>query len=53
MSASEFSLIAVTLAFIALVVWVYPRRRQRLESYGRLPLDDDADNTAGHKEEKQ
>ncbi len=44
MTAAEFSLIAVTLGFIALVLWVYwPSRRQRLESLGHIPLDDDTD----------
>ncbi len=42
MSASEFSLIAVAIAFTGLVIWVYwPGRRQRLESFGSMPLDDD------------
>ena len=42
MSATEISLIAVTLAFTGLVLWVYwPSRRQRLESLGNIPLDDD------------
>ena len=28
--------------FIGIVVWVmWPRRKRRLESYGRIPLDDD------------
>jgi len=40
MSGTEISLLAVTFGFIALVVWVYaPRRRDRLESYGAMPLD--------------
>lgn len=44
MSPSEISLIAVTLGFIGLVVWVYwPSRRQHLESLGHIPLDDDPD----------
>lgn len=42
MSASEFSLIAVAIAFAGLVIWVYwPSHRQRLESFGSMPLDDD------------
>lgn len=41
MSWAEFSLLAVTLSFAALVVWVYwPSRRRRLESYGAMPLDE-------------
>jgi len=42
MTAAEFSLVAVTIAFIGLVLWVYsPSRRGRIESYGSMPLDDD------------
>lgn len=42
MTAAEFSLLAVTFGFIALVLWVYsPRRRNRLESYGGMPLEED------------
>lgn len=42
MTAAEFSVLAVTIGFIALVVWVYsPGRRKRLESYGSMPLEDD------------
>ena len=44
MTATEFSLIAVTLGFVLLLVWVYsPARRDRLESYGHMPLEDDRD----------
>ena len=40
MTATLFSLIAVTIGFTALVVWVYwPSRRNRLESLGQIPLD--------------
>ena len=40
MSGALISLLAVTFGFLALVVWVYaPRRRDRLESYGSMPLD--------------
>jgi cbb3-type cytochrome oxidase subunit 3 len=43
MSASEFSLLAVAIAFTGLVIWVYwPGHRQRLESFGSMPLEDDA-----------
>lgn len=46
MTAAEFSLIAVTLGFIGLVLWVYwPSRRQHLESLGHIPLDDDPDGS--------
>lgn len=42
MSGAEFSLLAVTFSFAALVIWVYsPGRRKRLESYGAIPLGDD------------
>ena len=42
MTAAEFSLLAVTLGFVALLLWVYsPRRRGRMESYGAMPLEDD------------
>lgn len=41
MSGAEISLLAVTIGFIALVVWVYkPSRRDRLESYGEIPRQD-------------
>lgn len=40
MTAAEFSLLAVSVSFVTLVVWVYwPSRRKRLESYGEMPLD--------------
>ncbi|MDZ7669015.1 MAG: hypothetical protein U5Q16_06165 [Gammaproteobacteria bacterium] len=40
MSGAEISLLAVTIGFIALVVWVYqPKRRDRLESYGEIPRE--------------
>lgn len=42
MSAAEFSLIAVTVSFLGLVVWVYwPSRRHSLEAHGAIPLQDD------------
>jgi len=51
MSATEFSLLAVTISFTSLVLWVYwPGRRERLESYGAIPLDDDTG--ASSKEER-
>lgn len=41
MSAAVFSLLAVTLGFTVLLLWVYwPSRRARLESLGRIPLED-------------
>ena len=47
MSASEFSLLALTVSFFGMLIWVYsPRRRERLESYGAMPLEDDADGQA-------
>jgi cbb3-type cytochrome oxidase subunit 3 len=49
MTPAEFSLLAVVAGFVALVVWVYaPKRRNRLESYGAIPLEDDGDD-ARHK----
>ena len=45
MGAAEFSLIAVTFGFFGLVWWVYsPSRRNRLESYATIPLEE---NEAG------
>lgn len=42
MNVTLFSLLSVTLAFSALVLWVYwPSRRSRLESLGRIPLEVD------------
>jgi cbb3-type cytochrome oxidase subunit 3 len=42
MSAAEISLLAVTVAFVSLVVWVYwPTRRQRLEEHASMPLEDE------------
>ncbi len=44
MTATLFSLIAVTVGFLALVAWVYwPSRRSRLEAFGRIPLDNDSE----------
>ena len=44
MSATLFSLVAVTLGFTLLVVWVYwPSRKNRLESLGQIPLDSESD----------
>lgn len=44
MNAGLFSLIAVTAGFLALVAWVYwPSRRNQLEAFGRIPLDDDTE----------
>ena len=41
MTATLFSLIAVTIGFSTLVIWVYwPSRRQRLESLGQIPLEE-------------
>lgn len=40
MSATLFSLLAVTIGFSALIAWVYwPANRQKFESYGSIPLD--------------
>ena len=51
MSATLFSLIAVTVGFAALVAWVYwPSRKKKLEALGEIPLDSDSD---GKKEDNQ
>lgn len=42
MMAAEISLLAMTIGAVLLTVWVFsPSRRNRLESYGAMPLDDD------------
>ena len=44
MTATLFSLIAVTLSFAALVAWVYwPSRKSKLEALGEIPLDSDTE----------
>ncbi len=44
MTATLFSLIAVTLGFAALVAWVYwPSRKSKLEALGEIPLDSDTE----------
>jgi cbb3-type cytochrome oxidase subunit 3 len=44
MTAIEFSLVSLTVSFIGMVVWVYwPSRRELMESYASMPLDDDDD----------
>ena len=44
MSATLFSLLAVTVGFTALVAWVFwPSRRKRFESLGRIPLEESKD----------
>lgn len=44
MTATLFSLIAVTVGFTLLVVWVYwPSRKKRLESLGEIPLESDTE----------
>ena len=44
MSATLFSLIAVTLGFTLLVAWVYwPSRKNRLEQLGEIPLETDTE----------
>lgn len=42
MTATMISLLAVTLAFSGLVLWVFwPSRRQQLEDQGRIPFADE------------
>lgn len=44
MTAIEFSLLALTVSFTGMVVWVYwPSRRDLMESYASMPLDDVGD----------
>ncbi len=44
MTGAEFSLLSLVAAFTGLVLWVYwPGRRDRLESYGAMPLEDQAE----------
>ena len=44
MTATLFSLIAVTLGFSLLVAWVYwPSRKSKLEALGEIPLDSDTE----------
>jgi cbb3-type cytochrome oxidase subunit 3 len=46
MTATLFSLVAVTLGFIALIAWVYwPSRRSKLESLGQIPFDAEPSDT--------
>jgi cbb3-type cytochrome oxidase subunit 3 len=41
MTAIEFSLLALTVSFTGMVVWVYwPSRRAQMESYASMPLED-------------
>ena len=41
------------LAFLGIVFWAFrPRNRGRFESYGRIPLRDDEDRSADHREER-
>jgi len=53
MTPTIVSLLAVTLGFAALVLWVYwPSNRSRFEAHGRIPFDDDAEQTANDKKNK-
>lgn len=50
MNATLFSLIAVTVGFAALVLWVYwPSRRERLEALGQIPLEHEASPSEAEK----
>jgi cbb3-type cytochrome oxidase subunit 3 len=56
MTATEFSLLAVTISFTGMVLWVYwPSRRAQMESYGSIPLDEEHGHVggSGHGEEKR
>ena len=44
MTATLFSLIAVTVGFAALIAWVYwPSRKDRLEALGEIPLESESE----------
>lgn len=44
MSPTMLSLLAVTIGFTGLVIWVYwPSNRKKLESLGQIPLDPEGD----------
>ena len=51
MNATLFSLLAVTVGFTALILWVYwPSNRKKFESFGRIPLDvTEPRKEAGHE----
>lgn len=52
MSPAIISLLAVTLGFTALVLWVYwPSHKARLERLGHIPLTDEPTAPASHKEQ--
>jgi cbb3-type cytochrome oxidase subunit 3 len=39
------SLLAFTVGFLGLVIWAYsPSRKRRLQKYGSIPLDDEAES---------
>ncbi len=47
MSWKLFSMLFVVVAFFGLVVWVYlPRNKERLDSYGSIPLEQEQDSGA-------
>jgi cbb3-type cytochrome oxidase subunit 3 len=38
-------LVAFSLSFVAICIWAYwPSNRQRLKSYGQIPLEEDNDH---------
>lgn len=42
MTPTIISLLAVTIGFFGLLIWVYwPSHKNRLEQLGRIPLDDE------------
>jgi cbb3-type cytochrome oxidase subunit 3 len=54
MSPAIVSLLAVTFGFAALVLWVYwPSNKNRMESFGSIPLRDEAPAQAPQKEIKK
>jgi cbb3-type cytochrome oxidase subunit 3 len=54
MNPTLISLLAVTLGFTALVLWVYwPSRKARMEQFGSIPLADEPTLPASHKEQSK
>jgi len=54
MNPGMLSLLAVTLGFAALVLWVYwPSHKARMERYGNIPLADELEPPALQKEQSK
>jgi len=53
-SPTIISLLAVTIGFTLLVLWVYwPSRKNQVERHGSIPLDDEHDASVQQKEQSQ